>query len=94
MLITIWRNLHTGRKIRLFLLIFGVFMTGYIGIAIRMWPYVVPFKITFRQTAAAPESQSLLLVGTVIMSPLILLYVGYCYYTFRGRVSHGHEGAY
>ena len=39
-----------------------------------MWPYVVPFEITFRRAAAAPESQSLLLVGTVIMLPVVVVY--------------------
>jgi cytochrome d ubiquinol oxidase subunit II len=92
MLILIWRDLHTEREYRPFLLSFGVFLTGYLGIAISMWPYVVPFEVTFRQAAAAPESQSLLLVGTVIMLPVILAYVGYCYYIFRGKASH--ESAY
>jgi cytochrome d ubiquinol oxidase subunit II len=94
MLITIWRDLHAGREVRPFLLSFGVFLTGYLGIAISMWPYIVPFEITFRQAAAAPESQSLLLVGTVVMLPLILAYTGYCYYIFRGKASHEHESAY
>jgi cytochrome d ubiquinol oxidase subunit II len=88
LLIMIWRDLHTGREYRPFLLSFGVFLTGYIGIAISMWPYIVPFEITFSQAAAAPESQSLLLVGTVVLLPLILVYVGYCYYIFRGKASH------
>jgi cytochrome d ubiquinol oxidase subunit II len=88
MLIMIWRDLHTDRELRPFILSFGVFLTGYIGIAISMWPYVVPFEINFRQAAAAPESQSLLLVGTVILLPLVLLYTGYCYYIFRGKASH------
>jgi cytochrome d ubiquinol oxidase subunit II len=88
MLLTIWRDLHTDRELRPFLLSFGVFLTGYLGIAISMWPYIVPFEITFRQAAAAPESQSLLLIGTVIMLPLILAYVGFCYYLFRGKASH------
>jgi cytochrome d ubiquinol oxidase subunit II len=94
MLITIWRDLHSDREVRPFLLSFGVFLTGYLGIAISMWPYIVPFEITFRQAAASPESQSLLLVGTVVMLPLILAYVGYCYYIFRGKASHEHESAY
>ncbi len=92
MLIIIWRDLHAGREYRPFFLSFGVFLTGYLGIAISMWPYIVPFEITFRQAAAAPESQSLLLVGTIIMLPLVLAYVGYCYYIFRGKASH--ESAY
>jgi cytochrome bd-type quinol oxidase subunit 2 len=41
-------------------LCFGVFLTGYAGIAISLWPYIIPFKLSFRQAAAAPESQSLL----------------------------------
>jgi len=92
LLITIWRDLHAGREYRPFLLSFGVFLTGYLGITISMWPYLVPFEITFRKAAAAPESQSLLLIGTVIMLPLVLLYTGYCYYIFRGKASH--ESAY
>ena len=88
MLIVIWRDLHAGREYRPFLLSFGVFLTGYIGIAVSMWPYVVPFEITFRQAAAVAESQSLLLVGTVFLLPLVLLYTGYCYYIFRGKASH------
>ena len=92
LLIIIWRDLHAGREFRPFLLSFGVFLMGYLGIAISTWPYIVPFEITFRQAAAAPESQSLLLVGTVVMLPLILAYVGFCYYIFRGKASH--ESAY
>ena len=93
LLITIWRDVHTrGREYRPFFLSFGVFLTGYLGIAISLWPYIVPFEITFRQAAAAPESQSLLLVGTIILLPVVLIYTGYCYYIFRGKASH--ESAY
>jgi len=88
MLILIWRDLHTGREYRPFLLSFGVFLTGYIGIAVSLWPYVVPFEITFRQAAAVAESQSLLLVGTLVLLPLVLVYTGFCYYIFRGKASH------
>jgi cytochrome d ubiquinol oxidase subunit II len=92
LLITIWRDLHAGREYRPFFMSFGVFLTGYLGIAISTWPYIVPFKITFRQAAAVPESQSLLLVGTAFMLPVVLAYIGYCYYVFRGKASH--ESAY
>ncbi|MGM0454479.1 MAG: cytochrome d ubiquinol oxidase subunit II, partial [Thermodesulfobacteriota bacterium] len=88
LLIVIWRDLQAGhRDYRPFLLSYGVFLTGYIGIAVSMWPYVVPFEITFRRAAAAPESQSLLLIGTVVLLPVILGYMGYCYYIFRGKVT-------
>jgi len=88
MLIIIWRDLRAGNEYRPFLLSFGVFLTGYIGIAVSVWPYAVPFEITFRQAAAVAESQSLLLVGTLVLLPVILVYTGYCYYIFRGKASH------
>jgi len=92
MLVLLWRDLRTRREYRPFFLSLGLFFLNYVGLGISMWPWLVPFEITFRQAAAAAESQSLLLVGTVIMLPIILTYVGYCYYIFRGKSSH--EGAY
>jgi len=83
----IWHDLRSGREVRPFFLGIGVFLTGYAGIGISLWPWLVPFAVTFRQAAAAPESQSLLLVGTAVMLPVVLLYTGYCYYLFRGKAS-------
>ena len=88
LIILIWRDLHAGREVRPFLLSLGVFLTAYLGLGISLWPFAVPFAITFRQAAAAPASQSLLLVGTVILLPLVLGYSAYCYYLFRGKASH------
>jgi cytochrome d ubiquinol oxidase subunit II len=70
----------------------GVFLMGYIGLAISLWPWLIPFEITFRQAAAAATSQSLLIVGTAVMLPVVLSYTAFCYYLFRGKVSD--ESAY
>jgi cytochrome bd ubiquinol oxidase subunit II len=88
----IWWDLRRGSEYGPFLLSIGIFLMGYLGIGLSLWPYIVPFAITFRQAAAAPESQSLLLVGAVVMLPVVLAYTAYCYYTFRGKASH--ESAY
>jgi cytochrome d ubiquinol oxidase subunit II len=90
--IVIWRDLHFNREYRPFFLSLGVFLLGYLGLGISLWPWLVPFTVTFRQAAAAGPSQSLLLVGTVIMLPVVLTYTAYCYYLFRGKASH--ESAY
>ena len=92
LILMIWRELRAGREYRPFFLSIGVFLTAYLGLGISLWPYAVPFAVTFRQAAAAPQSQSLLLVGTVFLLPLVLTYTGYCYYIFRGKASH--ESAY
>ena len=88
----IWKDLHKGHETRPFICSIGVFLTSYWGLGLSLWPWLVPFEITFREAAAAPESQSLLLVGTVIMLPVVLMYVGFSYYLFRGKASH--EGYY
>jgi cytochrome d ubiquinol oxidase subunit II len=92
LIIFIWKDLHQGREIRPFLCSIGLFLTAYLGLGISLWPYAVPFEVTFRQAAAAAPSQSLLLVGTIFLLPVVLGYTAYCYYLFRGKTSH--ESAY
>ncbi|MBA3030899.1 MAG: cytochrome d ubiquinol oxidase subunit II [Desulfobacteraceae bacterium] len=90
--IMIWKDLYKGFETRPFVLSLGVFTTAYLGLGISLWPWLIPFEITYQQAAAVPESLSLLLVGTGIMLPVVLGYVAYSYYLFRGKVTH--EGYY
>ena len=84
----LWRDLHEKSEYRPFLLTLGIFLMNYLGLGISTWPWLVPYEVTFRHAAAAPESQSLLIVGTALMLPVVLVYTGYCYYIFRGKSSH------
>jgi cytochrome d ubiquinol oxidase subunit II len=74
-----------GKEVAPFFATQGLFALNYIGLGISMWPWMVPYQLTVWQTAAAPESLSLLLVGTVILLPIILGYTAYSYYIFRGK---------
>ena len=88
----IWGKLHRGSQTSPFFMAVGIFLFAYIGWGISLWPWLVPFAVTFPQAAAAPSSQAFLLAGTVFVLPLILAYVAYCYYVFRGKTSR--EGYY
>jgi cytochrome d ubiquinol oxidase subunit II len=88
----LWHDIYAQKEYRPFLLSVGLFILNYLGLGISLWPWIVPFEITIWQAAAAPASQSLMLVGTLIMLPLVLAYTGYCYYVFRGKTSD--EGTY
>ncbi len=90
--IFIWLDLHRRVENRPFFLAVGVFLMGYLGLGISLWPWLVPFNLTFRQAAAAASSQSFLLVGTLVILPVILVYTAFCYYVFRGKASR--EGYY
>ncbi|PZQ47250.1 MAG: cytochrome d ubiquinol oxidase subunit II [Micavibrio aeruginosavorus] len=73
-----------------FFLTLAIFLMGYLGLAVSLWPTIVPYDVTIWQAAAAPESLSLMLVGVVIMLPVILAYTGWCYYVFRGKTDDSH----
>jgi len=67
----------------------ALFLLGFLGLVISSFPYLVPPSLTIWQTAAAPASQTFMLIGTLVLLPLILAYTGYVYWLFRGKVSPG-----
>jgi cytochrome d ubiquinol oxidase subunit II len=74
-----------------FLLALFLLFLGYSGLAISLWPNIIPPGISFRAAAAPPQSQAFALVGAVVIIPIILAYTGWAYYVFRGKVT-GSEG--
>ena len=64
----------------------GLFALSYIGIAISLWPMIVPHHFTLWQAASSPDTQAFLLVGTLFLLPVILMYTGWSYWVFRGKV--------
>ena len=90
--VMVWRDLHKRkREYRPFLASMGIFLMGYLGLGISLFPWLIPFHYTIWQAAASGPGLSLLLVGVVPLLPLILGYTGYCYYIFRGKTSHEHH---
>jgi cytochrome d ubiquinol oxidase subunit II len=85
----LWRWLETGREIPPFLAAIVLFLLGYLGIVISVFPYLVPWSLTIWDTAAARSSQMFMLVGTLIMLPIIIGYFVFVFWVFRGKVRHG-----
>ncbi|MEA2902942.1 MAG: cytochrome bd ubiquinol oxidase subunit [Alphaproteobacteria bacterium] len=84
-----WRWLHQGREAPPFFAAIALFLLGYLGIVISVFPYLVPPSLTIWQTAAAPASQIFMLIGTLALLPIILGYVVFIYSIFRGKVRAG-----
>ncbi len=85
-----WRfrkALHEEEDAAPFLCALGFFFLSYVGLGISMWPHIVPPAITIWDAAAPPSTQLFLLVGASVLVPLILLYTGYVYWLFRGKVT-------
>jgi len=84
-------NAERRRRERLpFFLTLGLFTLAYAGLAISLWPNVIPPDIDIWEAAAPEESQGFLIVGVAPMVVVILAYTAYSYWVFRGKV--GHEG--
>jgi cytochrome d ubiquinol oxidase subunit II len=70
-----------------FLLTLLLFLLSYAGLAISLFPYIIPPTITIWDAASPHSSQAFMLVGTAILLPIILAYTGYNYWVFRGKVT-------
>lgn len=93
--VLLWRSLKTAEKNHQpFLLTAGIFLVLGSDIITDTWPWMVPFKISYQNAAAAPESQSFLLLGAAFLLPVILAYTGYCFWVFRGKASHDSHAVY
>ena len=85
----LWRSIEQRRDVLPFVASIALFLLGYLGLVISSYPYLVPPSLTVWQTAAAPSSQIFMLIGTVFLLPIILGYVVFIYWLFRGKVREG-----
>jgi cytochrome d ubiquinol oxidase subunit II len=85
----VWRGLEQRRDVLPFLAAIALFLLGYLGLVISNFPYLVPPTLTIWDTAAAPASQIFMLLGTLLLLPMILGYVVFIYWLFRGKVREG-----
>jgi cytochrome d ubiquinol oxidase subunit II len=81
-----WRSLNDRSEYAAFLASLGLFVMSYLGIAISLWPMIVPGHFTLEQAAASPSTQEFLLIGTLFLLPVILVYTAWSYWVFRGKV--------
>ena len=82
-----WRAINNRREVQPFALTMGLFLLSFLGLAVSLWPNVIPPDISIWDAASPPETQEFLLVGMVFLIPTILFYTVYSYYVFRGKVS-------
>jgi cytochrome d ubiquinol oxidase subunit II len=85
----LWRWIGKGREALPFFATITLFLLGYLGLVISSYPYLVPPSLTVWDTAAAPASQIFMLIGTVFLLPIILGYIVFVYWLFRGKVKEG-----
>ena len=81
-----WRALRGVSEAAPFIAAILLFALSYLGLAISLWPMIVPYKFTLWEAASSPNTQAFLAIGTLFLLPVILMYTGWSYWVFRGKV--------
>jgi cytochrome d ubiquinol oxidase subunit II len=62
-----------------------IFLLGFFGLAVSLWPYVVPRHITIWDGAADPQTLWFVGIGLCFILPIVLAYQFHAYWVFRGK---------
>jgi cytochrome bd ubiquinol oxidase subunit II len=84
-----WYFIAARREAAPFLATVALFLLGYLGLVISTFPYIVPPDLTIRDAAAAPASETFMLIGTMVLLPFVLGYTALTYWLFRGKIGGG-----
>jgi len=83
----IFSSIRRRRDALLYPAVIALNTLGFVGLGVGLTPYIVPRAITIHEAAAPDVSLGFMLIGAGVLLPLILLYTGYSYYIFRGKVT-------
>ena len=87
-----WRSLWGTHEKLPFILSLVLFLLGFAGLVVSLWPYIVPRHITIWDGAADPQTLVFAGVGIAIVIPIVLAYQAHAYWVFRGKVEHSAYG--
>jgi len=76
-----------GRRPDVRPLVAGLVMiaAGILGLAILVFPMVVPFRVSIWDASSSRLSQIFLLTGAILVTPVVLGYSFFAYWVFRGK---------
>jgi cytochrome d ubiquinol oxidase subunit II len=81
-----FESLRRRRELAPFLGAMALFLLGFLGLGISIFPFAVPPTITIYSAAAPPASSIFGLLGVLFVLPLVLVYTAFVYWTFRSKV--------
>lgn len=69
-----------------------IFLLTFVGLAMVVFPYIIPTQITIYEAAADPSALVFMIIFIGALIPVMLFYNIYQYIVFRGKVTGGHYG--
>ncbi|MGA3208557.1 MAG: cytochrome d ubiquinol oxidase subunit II [Syntrophales bacterium] len=63
---------------------------AFIGLSVGFYPYIIPSMVTIRNAAVSSSKTLIFMLAVIIiLIPVILTYIGYKHWVFRGKVRKG-----
>ena len=86
LIVLLLRSLYLRQEKLPFIWTLLLFFLSFIGLALVVFPYIIPSKITIYQAAASPSSLVFMIVFIGFLIPIMLAYNIYNYVVFRGKI--------
>ncbi|MDB9313210.1 cytochrome d ubiquinol oxidase subunit II [Spirulina sp. CS-785/01] len=88
----LWRSLNQKAEKMPFIWTILVFVLTFIGLALVVFPYIIPREITIYDAAADPSSLVIMIIFIGALIPVMVFYNIYQYVVFRGKIKSEHYG--
>ncbi|HVO66223.1 MAG TPA: cytochrome d ubiquinol oxidase subunit II [Syntrophales bacterium] len=87
------RSLHKRSEVAPLLWNMIFVFCAFIGLSIGFYPYIIPNMVTIKSAAVSSSNTLIFMLAMIIiLLPVILVYIGYKHWVFRGKVEeHGYE---
>lgn len=82
-----WVAVRRGHETAPFWLAQSLFLFGFVGLVVGIWPNIVPPTLSIWDAAAPPSSQGFVLAGLAVLLPAVIGYTAWSYSVFRGKVT-------
>lgn len=81
------RSLNQRAERLPFILTILLFLLSFLGLALVVFPYIIPTQITIYEAAADPSALVFMLTFIGALIPIMLFYNLYQYFVFRGKIT-------
>lgn len=69
----------------------AIFLCSFAGLAISFYPYLLPPNVLIADAVSSPKTLVFMLTGIGMLLPVMMIYNGYQYLVFRGKVDEGDQ---
>ena len=92
MSLAIWRTRWSHREGLPFALAVGLLLVSLIGLLVSIWPAAIPGALSLWDEPPVTHQQGIIAVTIMAILPIVLAYVIYSHWVFRGKAGAQYEG--